>query len=73
MRMFFNHFLGYISGFFQFSSFQVVVSLDYLYALADHYLKRGKLGKARNLAEQMIEKHPDNAIGRDILNFINLQ
>lgn len=46
-------------------------SLDYLYAAADHYLKRGKLVKARNIAEQMIEKHPRNSIGRDILTYIN--
>jgi len=46
-------------------------NLDYLYALADHYLKRGKLIKARDTAEQMIEKHPRNSVGRDILNYIN--
>jgi tetratricopeptide (TPR) repeat protein len=46
-------------------------SLDYLYAAADHYLKRGKLIKARDIAEQMVQKHPSNSIGRDILNFIN--
>jgi tetratricopeptide (TPR) repeat protein len=45
-------------------------SLDYLYAVADHYLKRGKLVKAGNIAEKMIEKHPGNPIGRDILNYI---
>jgi tetratricopeptide (TPR) repeat protein len=46
-------------------------NFDYLYALADHYLKRGMLRQARNIAEQMIEKHPGNSIGRDILNYIN--
>ncbi len=46
-------------------------NLDYLYAAADHYLKRGKLVEAKNIAEQMIEKHPRQTIGRDILNFIN--
>ena len=46
-------------------------SLDYLYALADHYLKRGKLEKARNIAAKMIEEHPHNSIGRDILKYIN--
>ena len=45
-------------------------NLDYLYAVADHYLKRGKLIKAREIAEQMIEKHPGNPIGRDILDYI---
>jgi tetratricopeptide (TPR) repeat protein len=46
-------------------------NLDYLYAAADHYLKRGKLLKARDVAKQMIEKHPRNSVGHDILNFIN--
>jgi tetratricopeptide (TPR) repeat protein len=46
-------------------------NLDYLYAVADHYLKSGKLTKARDFAERMIEKHPANPIGRDILNYIN--
>ena len=48
-------------------------NLDYLYALADHYLKRQKFTHARQIAEQMIVKHPDNSIGREILNFINQQ
>ena len=48
-------------------------NLDYMYALADHYLKRGKLLQARDIAEQMIAKHPDNPVGRDILNYINKQ
>jgi tetratricopeptide (TPR) repeat protein len=46
-------------------------NLDYLYALADHYLKRGNLPKARDIAEQMIAVHPDASIGHDMLNFIN--
>ena len=33
-------------------------NLDYLYALADFYLKRKKLQKAKSIAEQMIAKHP---------------
>jgi tetratricopeptide (TPR) repeat protein len=45
-------------------------NLDYLYAVADHYLKSGKLIKARDFAERMIEKHPGNPIGRDMLNYI---
>jgi tetratricopeptide (TPR) repeat protein len=48
-------------------------NLDYLYALADYYLKRQKFNQARLVAEQMILKHPNNSIGRDILNFINTQ
>jgi tetratricopeptide (TPR) repeat protein len=48
-------------------------NLDYLYALADYYLKRQKFSQARHIAEQMMVKHPKNSIGRDILNFINQQ
>ena len=46
-------------------------NLDYLYALADYYLKRQKYSKARQIAEQMASKHPNNSIGRDILKFID--
>ncbi|MBW2584291.1 MAG: tetratricopeptide repeat protein [Deltaproteobacteria bacterium] len=45
-------------------------NLDYLYALADHYLKRQKLVQARRIAEQMIAKHPDKSIGYEVLNFV---
>ena len=45
-------------------------NLDYLYALADFYLKRNKLLKAKTIAQEMIAKHPDQRIGHDILNFI---
>jgi len=48
-------------------------NLDYLYALADHYLKRQKFMKARQIAVQMKVKHPNNSIGQDILNFIEQQ
>jgi Flp pilus assembly protein TadD len=46
-------------------------NMDYLYALADYYLKRGKLQKAKNIAEQMVAKHPDQRIGHEFLEFIN--
>jgi tetratricopeptide (TPR) repeat protein len=45
-------------------------NLDYLYALADFYLKRGKLQKAKGIAEEMVAKHPAYRIGQDLLNFI---
>ena len=45
-------------------------NLDYLYALADFYLKRNKLQQARSIAEKMIAKHPNQRIGHDILNLI---
>jgi tetratricopeptide (TPR) repeat protein len=45
-------------------------NLDYLYALADYYLKRGNLQKAKRIAEQMVAQHPAQRIGQDILNLI---
>ena len=41
-------------------------NLDYLYALADHYAKRGELEAALAVAEQMIATHPGAPIGRDM-------
>ena len=42
-------------------------NLDYLYALADFYLKRKKLKKAKRLAKEMVARHPNQRIGHDIL------
>jgi tetratricopeptide (TPR) repeat protein len=41
-------------------------NLDYLYALADHYAKRGEYRQALRIAERMIASHPDQPIGRQI-------
>ena len=46
-------------------------NIDFLYALADHYIKRGRIERARRLAKQMVSKHPSRRIGRDILDFID--
>jgi len=46
-------------------------SIDYLYALADFYIKRGKLQAAKPIVEQMVAKHPSQPIGHDLLNFLN--
>jgi Tfp pilus assembly protein PilF len=46
-------------------------NLDLLYAAADYYLKRGRLSEARRLAETMVEKHPANRLGHDLLGLIN--
>jgi tetratricopeptide (TPR) repeat protein len=46
-------------------------SLDFQFGLADHYLKRGLLQEARLIAEKMVAMHPDNPIGRQILNYID--
>ena len=45
-------------------------NLEYLYALADFYLKRNKLHKAGRIAQEMIAKHPDQRIGHDIMKFV---
>ena len=45
-------------------------SLKYLYALADHYIKRRKIKDARRIAKLMISKHPSNDLGERLLKFI---
>jgi Tfp pilus assembly protein PilF len=46
-------------------------NLDFLYALADFYLKRNRWNEARHVAEAMVARHPDKRIGHDILEFLN--
>jgi predicted CXXCH cytochrome family protein len=41
-------------------------NLDYLYALADFYAKRGDFRRAMSVADRMIETHPEAPIGRDM-------
>jgi Tfp pilus assembly protein PilF len=45
-------------------------NLDYLYALADFYLKGNKLQQARRIAEEMVARHPGQRVGHDILKII---
>ncbi|MFC1580201.1 tetratricopeptide repeat protein [Thermodesulfobacteriota bacterium] len=45
-------------------------NLDFLYALAEFYLKRGRLEEAKPVAEEMAVKFPSNPTGRNLLNFI---
>jgi len=45
-------------------------NMDYLYALGNFYLKIGKLQKAKNIAVQMVAKHPDKPIGKELLIII---
>jgi len=45
-------------------------SMEYLYALADFYLKRGKFQKAKDIAQKMVLKHPDKSIGKELLGII---
>jgi len=41
-------------------------SIDYLYALIDFYIRRGRQAEALVLAERMIAAHPANRLGHDI-------
>ncbi len=45
-------------------------NLDYLYALADHYVRRGELRRALPIAERMIETHPESPVGREVKAYI---
>ena len=45
-------------------------NLDFLYALADFYLKRRKWQQARSIAEEMVARHPTQQIGHGILGLI---
>jgi tetratricopeptide (TPR) repeat protein len=45
-------------------------NFDYLYALADFYLKRKQFQQARSIARDMVARHPTQRIGHDILNLI---
>ena len=45
-------------------------SLDFQFGLADHYLRRGLYEQARPIVETMITMHPENPIGRQMLEFI---
>jgi len=42
-------------------------NIDYLYALADFYLKRAQWQKAEGIAKQMAARHPDHPTGHQIL------
>ncbi|MCD4721710.1 MAG: tetratricopeptide repeat protein [Desulfobacula sp.] len=46
-------------------------NFDFLFAMADHYLKRNQLDNALLVAQKMIELFPDNKIGHDILKYAN--
>jgi pentatricopeptide repeat protein len=45
--------------------------MDYLYALADYYVKREQWEKAKSMANQMVAKHPDHPVGRQLLGLVN--
>lgn len=45
-------------------------NMDFLYALADFYLKRNRREDAQKIAEQMIVRHPRSDLGFKILDFL---
>ena len=45
-------------------------NMDYLYALTDFYLRRNRLAEAKKVAEKMVAAHPDQRIGRELLDLI---
>jgi thioredoxin-like negative regulator of GroEL len=46
-------------------------SMDFLHALADHYIKTRRFREAKAVAEQMMSKHPSNTLGPEMLKYIN--
>jgi predicted CXXCH cytochrome family protein len=48
-------------------------NIDLLFALADHYARRGQLQRALTLADRMIALHPDNPIGRQVKEYVEGQ
>ena len=45
-------------------------NFDFLYALADHYIKLNNFVLAERMAQKLIELYPSNKVGYDILNYI---
>ena len=48
-------------------------NIDFLFALADHYVKRGEFQRAIPLTDRMITLYLNNSIGRQVRDFIELQ
>lgn len=46
-------------------------NFDFLYALADHYIKTGQPKKALKIGEKLKQLYPDNQMGTNIINYIN--
>lgn len=46
-------------------------NIDFLYALADHYLKNQNFNKAKQIGEQLKNIYPDNPVGDNILKYIS--
>ncbi len=45
-------------------------NMDYLQALAQHYLRRGNLSAAGAVADRMIAQHPENRAGAELREFV---
>jgi tetratricopeptide (TPR) repeat protein len=45
-------------------------NMDFLYAAADHYLKRRKLPEATGIAERMVSEHPTHQLGHDLTKLV---
>jgi tetratricopeptide (TPR) repeat protein len=45
-------------------------NMDYLYALADFYMKRNRFAEARKVAERMVAAHPEQRIGRELMELV---
>jgi tetratricopeptide (TPR) repeat protein len=46
-------------------------NMDYLYAMADFYLKRNRLAEAKKVAEKMVAAHPNQRLGHELLDMID--
>jgi len=46
-------------------------NFDFLYALADHYIKTGQPKKALKIGEKLKLLYPNNQMGTNIINYIN--
>jgi tetratricopeptide (TPR) repeat protein len=47
-------------------------NLDFMYALADHYVRRNQLVLALQIAESMIAKHPESEVGHQVKTYIEM-
>ena len=46
-------------------------NIDFLYALADHYIKAGQNKKAMSIGLRLKQQFPENQVGENILNHLN--
>ncbi len=46
-------------------------NIDFLYAFATHFLKKGELRKASIVAQRMVEKHPSHPLTRKLVSYLS--